>query len=328
MKTIAKKLFNIKDMDRRDWLKCRQEGIGGSDVAAILGLSKFRTPLDVYISKVEELPETDELADNEYIYWGNVLEDIVAKEFKKRNPEFKVYKSSFMWQHPEYKFMVANVDRLLYHPELGWGVLEIKTASEYRNGDFEGDSIPEDYLIQTQHYVGTLGLGYSYLAALIGGNKYKQFKINRDEDLIETMIDLEKDFWVNNVLAGNPPDVDGSEASSELLKKMYVNADVRDKTEIIDLSASDEELLKQYEEGRELEKQGKALKDEAANKLKNKLGDFQVGFVNGRKVTWSAYEKSYFDQKALIEDDPELALNYTKKKVERRFTIAKAKISG
>lgn len=268
MKTKAKKLYKIKNMDRREWLKCRQAGIGGSDAAAIMGLSKFNTPLNVYISKVEELPETDELADNEYIYWGNVLEDIVAREFKKRNPEFKVYKSSFIWQHPEHKFMIANVDRLLYHPELGWGILEIKTASEYRNGDFEGDTIPEDYLIQTQHYVGTFDVGYSYLAALIGGNKYKQFKIDRDDELIETIIELERDFWVNNVLAGKPPEVDGSEASTELLKKMYIGPDIRDKSEIIELSESDESLLKQYEKGRELEKQGAAMKAEAAKQVK------------------------------------------------------------
>lgn len=331
MKTIAKKLFNIKDLDRREWLKCRQEGIGGSDVAAILGLNKYKSALNVYIDKVEELPEVEEERSEkskERLYWGNKLESTIAFEFKRRNPEFtKVQKSSYMWHHPEHKFMVANVDRILYHPEDGWGVLEIKTASENRSKEFDG-SVPEEYLLQAMHYLAVMGFDYAYFAVLVGF-EYRQFKVARDEELIEALIELEKDFWVNRVLAGDPPDVDGSLASTELIKKMYIdNAEIRDKSEVIELSESDEELIRQYEEGRAMEKEGKALKDEAGNKLKKKIGDFQVSYVNGRKVSWTAFEKSYFNKTALIQEHPELADKYVEKKVERKFTIGKAKISG
>ena len=322
-KTSAKKLHKIKDMSREQWLKCRQDGIGGSDVAAIMGLSKYRTALDVYISKVEELPETDSLADNEFIYWGNVLEDVVAKEFQKRNPEYKVIKSSFMWQHPEHKFMVANVDRLLYHPEHGWGVLEIKTASEYRNSHFEGDEIPEDYLLQTQHYTGTIPeLNYSFLAALIGGNKYKQFYIEKDEELIETLIVLEKAFWENHVLAQNPPEIDGSEAATNYLKQLYGPEKAESATKVITLPDTSENWIKVYHEASEEEKAAKEKKENAINHLKQEMGTHQKATIGDSKLSWTVVNTNKFDQKQFKKDHPELAGKYMKPSQYRMFKMS------
>ena len=322
-KTSAIKLHKIKDMSREEWLKCRQDGIGGSDVAAIMGLNKYRTPLDVYISKVEEIPETDNLADNEFIYWGNVLEDVVAKEFQRRNPEYKVFKSSYMWQHPEHKFMVANVDRLLYHPEHGWGVLEIKTASEYRNSHFDGDEIPEEYLLQIQHYLGAIPeLKYSYMAALIGGNKYKDFRMERDEELIETLTILEKDFWENHVLAQNPPEIDGSEAATELLKTLYGPENAEPGTEIIQLENSSEKWLVEYNQAAEEEKAAKIRKENAINHLKQEMGNYQKAILGDKKIKWSIVNSNRFDQKKFKEDHPELAEKYIKQSQSRRFSIS------
>lgn len=319
-KTNAIKLYNIKDVSREKWLKFRQDGIGGSDVAAIMGLNKYRTPLDVYISKVEEIPEMD-LVDNEFIYWGNVLEDIVAKEFQKRNPEYKVFKSSFMWQHPEHKFMVANVDRLLYHPEHGWGVLEIKTASEYRNGHFEGETIPEEYLLQTQHYVGTMGVNYSFLAALIGGNKYKQFKIEKNEELIETLIELEKDFWENHVLAQSPPEIDGSEAATTFLKNMYGPEHAESDNISIPLKKDSEKWLQIYHEATEEEKAIKLKKENAINHLKQEMGNFQKATLGETEIKWTVVNTNRFDQKQFKKDHPELSEKYIKPSQSRRFAI-------
>ena len=321
-KTSAIKLHKIKDMSREEWLKCRQDGIGGSDVAAIMGLSKYRTALDVYISKVEEIPETDSLADNEFIYWGNVLEDVVAKEFQRRNPEYKMIKTSYMYQHPEHKFMVANVDRLLYHPEHGWGVLEIKTASEYRNSHFEGDEIPEEYLLQVQHYLGTIPeLKYSFLAVLVGGNKYKDFRMERDEELIETLTILEKDFWGNHVLAQNPPEIDGSEAATELLKTLYGPENAESGTEIIQLDNSLEKWLVEYNLANEEEKAAKIRKENAINHLKQEMGNYQQGVLADKKINWKVINSSDFNKKQFGKDHPELLEKYTSPKQYRTFSI-------
>ena len=69
-------------MDKLEWLKERQRGIGGSDVGAILGVNKWKTPFEVYLEKTEEITEVKETS--EAAYWGTELEELVAKEFSKR----------------------------------------------------------------------------------------------------------------------------------------------------------------------------------------------------------------------------------------------------
>lgn len=90
--------------ERLEWLKNRQTGIGGSDVAAILGLSRYKSPLDVYNDKIGEISESEQ---TQAAYWGTQLEDIVAKEFQKRTG-MKVQKVNSQlsrdgWMH-------ANID--------------------------------------------------------------------------------------------------------------------------------------------------------------------------------------------------------------------------
>ena len=127
MKINAKKIVSTKDMDRIDWLEWRRKGFGGSDISGFLGMNKWKTPLQVYISKVE--PPSDDEITSEAAEWGNILEPVVRNQFKLKHPDLLVRQSHFMWQHPEYDFMVANVDGFIYDKEKGWGVLEIKTSS-------------------------------------------------------------------------------------------------------------------------------------------------------------------------------------------------------
>lgn len=318
MKVNAIKFKNIKNMSREDWLKCRQEGIGGSDVSAILGLNKYSSPLKVYMDKVEPVGMTEE---NDYMHFGNVLEDIVAKEFGDRTG-FKVQRSSFMWQHPVHKFMLANVDRLIYHPEHGWGVLECKTASEYRKEDFDGDVIPEEYLLQLLHYLYVMDLKYGYLAVLIGGNTFRYFRVDRDEEVITMIVDLEKEFWENHVLPKNPPEIDGSEASTKLLDVIYPADEVK-KEEIKELPTEAAILIKEYESAAKLEEDFKAAKTAAANKLKDMMGDHGKGIIYDREIKWTPVKgRKGFDSKRLEIDHPEIAKQYVKYgKPSRRFTI-------
>ena len=306
-------------MSREEWLKCRQSGIGGSDVSAILGLNKYSSALKVYMDKVEPIEYENE--ENEFLHFGNVLEDIVAKEFGDRTG-FKVQRSSFMWQHPVHKFMLANVDRLIYHPDHGWGVLECKTASEYRKDDFEGDEIPEEYLLQLLHYLYVMNLEYGYLAVLIGGNKFKYFRVERDEEVIKMIVELESDFWNNHIVPGIPPEIDGSEASAELLEVIYP-PDKVNKEEIKDLPSEAAVLIKQYENAAKLEKDFAEAKREAANKLKDMIGDHSKGIVFDREIKWTPVKgRKSFDVKRLEMEHPEIAEKYIKYgKSSRRFSI-------
>ncbi|MFP5116112.1 YqaJ viral recombinase family protein [Bacillaceae bacterium C204] len=316
LKLNAKKFADLRGKSHQEWLELRTAGIGGSDAAAIVGLNKYKKPLGVYMDKVEEVQEQE---GNEFMYWGHTLESVVADEFKKRTG-FKVQRSNFMWQHPEYEWMLANVDRFIYSDE-GWGILEVKTASEYRNKDFEGDTIPEEYLIQIVHYMAVTGLNYGYLAVLVGGNKYKQFRVDRDEELVELLISEEKKFWFNHVQTGIPPELDGSDASTALLNILYPPVNVKEEEEILHLDEKAAELLAQYDTAKDLEAQYKEQKEEAANKLKNLIGDYQKAVWDERKISWKKIESYRFNRKAFEKENPEVAGKYLEKSVSRRFSV-------
>ena len=127
-------LTSTKGMSRNDWLKQRRKGIGGSDAAKVLGISKWGGPLSVYMEK-KGLYTPDE--PGEAAYWGTVLEDVVAREFEKQSG-LKVRRENKIFQHAEYPWMLANVDRRIVGANKG---LECKTTSNFM-GDVEGDELP------------------------------------------------------------------------------------------------------------------------------------------------------------------------------------------
>lgn len=321
----AVKLFNTKEMTRKEWLEARQNGIGGSDASAIAGLNKWASPITVYASKVDMILENDEEEVNHFLKWGNKLEAVIRENFKEDHPQYKVQRSNFMWRHPEHSFMIANVDGLIYCKEKGWGLLEIKNVSQYSAKEWQSEIIPEHYLIQMQHYMAVLGLDWGYFSILIGGNEDKTWFVERDDALIESLIQIEKSFWENHVVPEIAPEVDGSDASTQLLNLMYPTASniVDDSIDLPDVAG---ELIEQFHAAQEQEKAAKLMKDEAANKLKQFLGEKSKGYFQDRKILWSNSSSTSFDKKQLAKDHPEIfekyILKYTKTKPTRRFSIS------
>jgi putative phage-type endonuclease len=158
-------LVNTLNITKDEWLVWRNRGIGGSDVGAIVGLNKWKSALDIYLDKTGRGKEYQE---NESAYWGNTLEEVVAREFEKRTGK-KLKRRNAILQHPEYTFMLANVDRLLIGEKAGF---EAKTVSAYGAEEWEGEEIPESYVLQCMHYMIVTGLKKWYIACLIGGQKF------------------------------------------------------------------------------------------------------------------------------------------------------------
>src|SRR5690606_28440496 len=104
----ALRLVSTTGMSEQEWLGVRRKGIGGSEIAAIAGLSPFETPLSVYLRKIGELPDKEE---TEAMYWGSVLENVIAEEYKRRHPEVRVRRVNAVLQHPEVPYFLANIDR-------------------------------------------------------------------------------------------------------------------------------------------------------------------------------------------------------------------------
>lgn len=308
----AKVLANTTDMNREEWLEARRKGIGGSDVSAIAGLNKWKSPVGVYLDKVGQSPLED--TAGEAAYWGNVMEDIVAQEFSIRTG-LKVRRRNAILTHPEHDFMFANVDRLIIGKQEG---LECKTASEYLKGDWEEEEIPAAYLLQIQHYMAVTGYKAWHIAVLIGGNKFIHKKIERDEELISYLVKIEKDFWENHVLKEIPPAFDGSGASVDLLKALYPESDPESE---INLPKDAETLLEALEVIKSDIKESETKKKEYENQIKALMGANERAYAGTRKITWKSSSVTRIDSKRLKAEQPDLYKQYSNTTSERKFLI-------
>lgn len=308
----AKVLVNTLNMDRAQWLQARTQGIGGSDVSAIAGLNKWKSAVQVFLEKTQAIEKED--VQSEAAYFGNVLEEVVAKEFAKRT-DLKVQRKNAILQHPEYPWMLANVDRLIVGEKIG---LECKTASEYLKKEWEDEEVPAAYLLQCQHYMAVTGYEAWWIAVLIGGNKFVHKKIERDEELIQYLIDIEKDFWLNNVEKNEPPMFDGSDASTELIQHLYPES-ITDS--FVSLSKQEELLIEARDQ---VDREIKVLQEQKAeyeNKIKAKLGTNEAGGTENYKVFWKSYTTNRFDSKRFKADHPDLYEQYVKESKSRKFTV-------
>lgn len=310
--TAAQVLLATKDLSREEWLRARMAGIGGSDVSAIAGLNKYKSPMGVYLDKIGESPIED--ITSEAAYFGNILEDVVAQEFTKRTG-MKVRNRFAILQHPNHPYMLANVDRMIVGKKEG---LECKTASEYLKGEWEGDEVPTPYLLQIQHYMAVTGYDAWWIAVLLGGNKFIFKRIERDEEIIEYLIKLEGDFWANHVIKRNPPEFDGSEASSRLLQALYPQAEPKSE---IQLDKTVETLIEARDAYIEDITALETKKKEIENQIKAQMGENEIGHVGSRTVKWSNVTSNRIDTKTLKAEKPEIYQQYTKPSVSRRFAI-------
>jgi len=185
-------------LDRAQWLKDRQTGIGGSDAAAVLGLSKWKTPLEVYMEKRGEAGGQD---DNESMLWGRALEPVIRQQYAERTGRVVRVPQGIL-RHPEHNFMLANLDGVTDDGRL----LEIKTARSGQEwGEVGTDMVPQAYLIQVQHYLSVTALSVADVAVLIGGSDFRLYEVPADAELQEMIIDGEAAFW-QRVIEGVPPE--------------------------------------------------------------------------------------------------------------------------
>lgn len=284
-------LVNIKDLTREEWLQERMTGIGGSDAGTILGVNKWKSKTQLFFEKTN--PAMIQEISNDAIHFGNVLEDVVAEEFAARTGK-KVRRDNRMLRHPEHHFMMANLDRVVVGEK---ALLECKTTSQYNSEQWEDDNVPAQYLCQIQHYMAVTGFEKAYIAVLIGGQSFIWKEIERDEELIQIIIDAEKDFWENNVQANVIPEIDGSEATSDFINHMYQDID----NEEIELGSEADTLMKAIESIKEDIKEKQQLQKKYENQLKDALGHNTAGKTAAYHATWKQQTRRNLDKKALEE---------------------------
>ncbi|EBI2485769.1 hypothetical protein FLF78_10220 [Listeria monocytogenes] len=308
-------LTSIKDMDRTQWLLTRRQGIGGSDAGIIMGLNKYKTAFELWLDKTGQvLP--DESA-GEAAYWGNQMEEVVAKEFEKRTGK-KVRRSNMMYQHSEHDFMLANVDRFIVGED---ALLECKTASAYLAKEWDSDEVPATYLVQIQHYLAVTGKSKAYVAVLIGGNKFIWKEIDRDEELINQIIAFELDFWETNVKGQLAPALDGSSAAEKYLKDRFAKSEDK---QIILPKTFNEYLTERANLERDI-KLLETRKKEIDNNIKGHMESAEKALSDNYEVSWKSMTSKRVDTKKLKEKFSDIYLTVLMESHSRKFTVKEIK---
>lgn len=196
--------ISTKDMPREDWLEHRRVGIGGSDVGAILGLSKWKTPLQVW---EEKKGIAKPFEGNDATRRGNLLEAHVCEDWAALNKR-EIRMDPTMYFHPKHDILLANVDRIIVDngDGQGDGLLEAKTAGEWAYKAWD-NQIPVYYYVQLQHYLNVLGLKWGEFATWILGFAIDadSLPIVRDDKLIDDITNELMEWWMSHIVKDIPP---------------------------------------------------------------------------------------------------------------------------
>lgn len=306
-------LVSTLHMEREEWLKWRNMGIGGSDASVIAGVNPYRSVLQLWKEKTgQEVPEEK---DTEVTHFGNVLEPVVKKEFTRRTG-LKIRNRYAILQSEEYPFMLADLDGIIYEDKK-LCVFEAKTASAYKKDSWE-KGVPLEYLYQVQHYMAVTGAEKAYIAALVGGNHFLYHEVPRDQAMIQGIIEMERDFWENHVLTNREPDIDGSPATAEYLDASYGASNGK----VIELPKESLVLFEQYDRlNLHLQKLQKE-KEAISNQMKDYLKENEKGIVGDREVTWKSVTTTGFDKKRLEKERGDIYQEYCTKNQYRRLSVA------
>ena len=314
-----------QEEDEAGWLAARGKGIGGSDVGAICGVNKWTTARHIYLKKTgqfqEGIEEFNEAA-KERMHFGHMLEPIVADEYARRTGK-KVAVSPATLQHKDYPWALANVDRFIVDDEgKPYGILECKTADARLAETWEEGDVPIYYLYQLNWYLWITGLEYGAIACLVGGNKYYFYELYRNDDLLKDVIVPAADrFWNYNVAKLIMPEVEASEAASDLLDIENPPEHVDPKSEIRLEEDTCNELATTIKKCKAEIKELEKIMLEATNKLKDKIGTNATAYTRDHVVKWSPRKQVRVDTSLLKEAYPDIYEQCKKEIPFRAFSV-------
>jgi putative phage-type endonuclease len=186
--------------DTAHWLRMRKQGLGASDSASVLGLSKWGTPLSVYLDKLSDSID-DTMSDRQD--WGHRLEEPIA-QWVRDTKHLEVTGSPGLIKSEEFPWLLATPDRKIVEGDVVVP-LEIKSSDAFMK-DAWGDGIPLNYQIQIQQQILIMGAPHGYLVVLHGGNTPDFYRVPADPEFHEQLIRLTREFWEGNILAGVAPE--------------------------------------------------------------------------------------------------------------------------
>lgn len=275
--------------DRATWLEARRLGIGGSEAAAVLGVSPYATALQVYADKIGAV---DPVPESEEMYWGRILEPLIADRYESEtNRTLAPAEPYTIHVHPEHDYLRATLDRIIIATDAREGVslpapLEIKTANAFRADDWLEEP-PLHVQVQGQHQLLVTGHAWVSFAVLIGGQVFRWADKPRSEKFLLLMAERLREFW-RRVELLDPP-APGA-ADREILEALYPHATPEASVALPAEAAT-------WDRDREIAiseiQKWQAVRDTVENKIRAAIGDATFGVLpGGGRYSWARVERA------------------------------------
>jgi putative phage-type endonuclease len=295
-------------------LEIRKTGVGGSDIAILAGISRYKTPYELYLEKIGESEPTEETPAQ---YWGKILEEIVAQEYAKQTGK-RVKKTQKTYRDKTDTHLIGHLDRLIVGEKR---ILECKTTRFAQKSDWgeeDSDEVPPAYLLQCQHYMEITGIKICDLALLASGSDFRIYTINHDPKIGLLIRKLAKEFW-NMVQTRNPP----LPVNMDDVKRQFPHGkedSVFASPEIIDTIQRLREVTSQI---KELEVEEEQLKTAILAELKE--NSYLLDGSGNEIVTYKNQSTKRVDSELLQDIYPDIYKEVLKESNFRKFTLKKGK---
>jgi putative phage-type endonuclease len=283
--------------EKESYAASRSGGIGGTDAAAILGLSPWKRPIDIYAGKVN--PQDQPELDKEMLWWGSALEPVVRGRYAERfgvevtapAELAPLFPNSRPWR--DSTLIVGTEDWMLGAPD-GWipsvkSGLEIKCSSRKSDewGPEGSDEVPACYLVQAAWYTAVCDARGWNFGVLFSGNTLAQYRIERDKDFERDMVAACRAFWFDNVLKKVEPAIDESESYGRYLaRKFSLNTGA-----VISPTPEITRWAQEMKLADDAEKEAGERKQLANNHLRALVGDAQKCVTDLGTIGWVRPEK-------------------------------------
>lgn len=313
---MVKLIMTAKAMqdDEQAWLELRNKYIGGSDAAVVAGISKWKSPYQLWREKTHQA-EPEDLSNNMRVWFGKENENTVAKRFTLDTG--KEVKRTGVYINDKYPWACASIDRMIVGEK---SFLECKTSSSFTKSQWENDELPDNYYLQILHYMTVLEMDYCYIACMINNcSDYFIRKVPFNKAEAAALMQLEEQFYFDYIIGGKEPPMDGSEATSKVLSDKYIGGQIEPVEMPLEFIDKAQRLSVINGKIKELQTEKSTIENEA----KNFLGNDEHGYCGNYHFDWTTSKcRATIDSKKLKAEYPAIYDKCVKvAKPTRRFTF-------
>lgn len=321
----AIKLMDIDDSPegRELWLAERKNGIGGSEIGALVGLSSYASPYTIYWDKKGVSEEFGSLAAELGLYLEEfVVNKVELKMRAEQDDNIRIRQLKELYQHPTVSFARYSPDGEIAWEGRGLGLYEGKTASAYLNDQWKDGNVPPSYLAQIQWGMGIMGYTWGVFGYLIGNQSINYQLVEFDQEFFDILLEEATNFWNNHILTDTPPEPSGIEEETGIIRMVYPY------TEGSTISIEEDELSEACYRREEVKAQIKELEKECDTldaKIRIAIKGNETTYCGGYKIVDRQNTRQYFDKESLMAKHPAIYMEFNKVNPSTYYRITKTK---